>query len=280
MNCPTCQELVADSQRYCPACGADAGFPNVRLAQRKHEETELAARLTTASDSASASGYSHVFCDFGSAINDSQAIIARPLRVLQDLIANKQKTYSGYHKELTAGTRIPENNIFDQTRTQFENALFPNFYQEICYAALTLNDKWVDWFGDHAMILKEQMIAHRSTVFEENPYNFSIRHGLALTDTFPPGYRAVWGRRGDVAKAKLYPKLSAATTSSDYPTILLPDGSSVAEADYIEVHVYGPFTGAAIQKIIGPTPRSHEDKIIWRKLKRDAQKAGISVEEV
>lgn len=130
------------------------------------------------------------------------------------------------------------------------------------------------------MILKEQMIAHRTTVFEENPYYFATRHRLALTDTFPAGYRATWERRGDVAKVKLYPKLSAATKRSDYPTILMPDGTSAANSDYIEVHLYGPFTRAAIQKLIGPTPRSREDKMIWRKLKRDAQKAGITVEEV
>ena len=134
--------------------------------------------------------------------------------------------------------------------------------------------------GDHAIILKEQMIAHRTTVFEENPYWFATRHRLALTGTFPPGYRAAWERRGDVAKAKLYSKLSATTTKSDYPTILLANCSSAANSDYIEVHIYGSFTGAAIEKIIGPTPRSREDKVIWRKLKRDAQKVGITVEEV
>ena len=146
-------------------------------------------------------------------------------------------------------------------------------------AALTLNDSWVSWFGDHAIILKEQMIAQRSTVFEENPYHFARRTKLSLTGTIPAGYRAVWDRRDDVAKAKLYSKLTSHTKADDYPSILIRDADGSEEADYIEVHIYGPFNRAAIDKIMGPTPRSREDKIIWRKFKKLAEKVGILVEE-
>ena len=279
MHCPKCNEVVPEAQRHCLACGADAGFPNVRLAQRKQELTELNARVRMARASATAAGYDSVMDDFGISVLTSRAVIARPLRLLQDLIDTKHRTYSSYHKELSAGTRVASNNIFDLTRTQFENALFPNFYENICFAALTLDDCWVSWFGDYAMILKDPMIAHRATVFEENPFHFARRLKLSLTDTIPPGYRAVWDRRHDIAKAKLYSKLNSHTPKEDYPQILMNNSKGSEDADYIEVHIYGPFTRATIDMIIGPRPRSGEDRIIWRKFKASAENIGITVKE-
>ncbi len=279
MHCSKCNEVVPEAQRNCLACGADAGFPNVRLAQRKQELDELNVRVRMACASAAAAGFDPVMDDFGISVSTSRAVIARPLRLLQDLIETEHRTYSGYHKELSAGTRVASNNIFDRTRTQFENALFPNFFENICFAALTLDDTWVTWFGDYAMILKDPMIAQRATVFEENPFHFARRFNLSLTDTIPPGYRAVWDRRHDIAKAKLYSKLNSHTQKEEYPQILMNDTKGSEDADYIEVHIYGPFTRAAIDTIIGPRPRSGEDRIIWRKFKASAENIGITVKE-
>jgi hypothetical protein len=50
--------------------------------------------------------------------------------------------------------------------------------------------------------------------------------------------------------------------------------------DYIEVHIFGSFNRSAIEKIAGPVPRSREDKLIWRKLRKIAAKIGVSVEEL
>ena len=279
MHCPKCNEVVPEAQRYCLACGADAGFPNVRLAQRQNELTKLRARLKTARTSANAAEYEPVLNDFGLSVSDSKAVIARSLRVLHDLIESEHRTYSSYHKELNAGTRIAKDDIFDRTRTQFENALFPHFYDDICFAALTLDETWLSWFGDYAMILKDSMIADRTTVFEENPFLFARRLNLPLTATMPPGYRAVWDRRHDIAKAKLYPKLTSSTQKHDYPHILMDTSNSTSDADYIEVHIFGPFTRAAIDMVIGPKPRSREDRIIWRSFKAAAKKAGVAVKE-
>ncbi len=280
MSCPECGEAVPDSSRFCPACGADAGFPNVRLAERKEEVEMLEERLAMAAASAEAAGYANVLRELGDAVSSSMAVIARPLRIIQDLLEDVRRPYSTYHAELNAGARIPEDNVFDRIRTQFENALFPNFYDEIRYAALTLDGRWLESFGDHAMILKEQMIERRATVFEEGLYQFSQRHDIPLMGVFPPGYRAVWSRRGDLAMAKLYPNLDSGTESWIYASFLMSSEIADGSEDYIEVHIFGPFNRSAIEKIVGPVPRSREDKLIWRKLKQTAAKAGVDVEEL
>jgi hypothetical protein len=252
----------------------------VRLAARKEEVETLGLRLATATASAEAAGYTNALKEFGDAVSSSMAVIARPLRIVQDLLEDDRRLYSTYHKQLNADTRVPEDNVFDRVRTQFENALFPNFYKEILFAALTLDGQWLESFGDHAMILKEQMIQRRATVFEENPYEFSKRHKIQLIDVIPAGYRAVWSRRGDLAMAKLYPRLDSGTDSGEHASLLMSSEIAGGSGDYIEVHIFGAFNRSAIERIVGPVPRSREDKLIWRSLKKAAAKAGVDVEEL
>lgn len=279
MNCPECSEVVPDSARYCLACGTDTGFPNVRLAERTEEVEILDKRLAMAIASSVTAGYSSALREFGDSVCSSMAIIARPLRVIQDLLEDGRRTYSTYHMELNAGARVPEDNVFDRIRTQFENALFPNFYNDIRFAALTLDGRWLKSFGDFAMILKEKMIERRATVFEENPYYLAQRHKIQLTEAFPLGYRAVWSRRGDLAMAKLYPKLDSGTDSGKYASFLMSSNAKDGREDYIEVHIFGSFNRSAIERIIGQVPISREDKLIWRSLKKSADKIGVNLEE-
>lgn len=278
MLCPHCGDLVSESERFCAACGADAGYPNVRMAQRAEEVHQLNARLAQARASAKALGYESELDQLGTSVASSEAVIARPLRRIIDLIEDAHRPYSTYHQEVSAGIRAPEDNKFDRTRTQFENAVFPNYFQQIRFGALTINQTWPSWFGDHAFILKEMMIAHRATVFEENPATLAPRLRLSLTDVFPPGYRATWDRRGDLAMAKLYPKLDSSTRVANHASLIMSSAAGGA-GDYIEVHVFGPFNRSAIAKILGPRPRSREDRVIWAAFKRSATKVGIAVEE-
>ena len=280
MRCPDCNENVPDSSRYCPACGLDVGFPNVRLAQRKVEVKRLDERCSMAFSSAETADYQVALKKMGDTVSSSEAVIARRVRIIQDLLEDERRPYSTYHKELNAGVRIPEDNSYDDTRTGVENALFPNFYQEIRFAALTIDGRWLDWFGSHAIILKEKMIERRATVFEENPFEFIKRHQILLSDVIPPGYRADWSRRGDLAIAKLYSKLDSSTKIDDFPSLLMSSETDNSDADYIEVHIYGEFNRSAVDRIVGPKPLSKEDKLIWRSLKKYAARVGVTVEEI
>lgn len=274
-----CNETLPQHVRYCPACGSDVGFPNVRMAEKHCEVQALELRVAKARQSAAAANYSASLENFGEAIKRSSAVIGRPLRKIIDLVEDPNRPYTSFHNELNSGARIPEDNIFDKTRTQFENALFPNFYKDILFAALTLDGRWHEWFGKHALILKDQMISHRATVFEENPFVFANRHSIKLTENFPEGYRCTWERRGELAIAKLYQKLDKSTKFEEYANVILPDDGENAEKDYIEVHIFGSFNRNAIQKIAGPVPLAREDRVFWKKLKKLAFDAGIEVDE-
>ena len=282
MKCPhtDCGSQVPDSLRYCLACGRDAGFPNVRLANARTEVTALQNRLEQAEASADAGGYSDVLNRFGEALLASKAVVARPLGIILNLIEDQNMSYATYHLELINQTRSPKDNEFDRVRTQFESALFPNFHQQIRFGALSLDDQWLRSYGPYAMVLKEGTIAHRASVFEENPYIFATRHKVLLSSPIPPGYRASWDCRDRLGKAKLYSKLGPDTDSGEFPKILLEDRGGTADSDYIEVHIFGSFNRNSIEKVIGPPPRRREEKVLWAKLKRLMSNIGGTVEEI
>ena len=282
MKCPNteCGSQVPDAFRYCPACGNDVGFPNVRLANAHAEVSALQERLEQAEASAAAGGYSDVLNSFGEALLTSKVVVARSLGIILNLIEDENRSYSTYHLELSSQTRYPKDNEFDRVRTQFESALFPNFHKQIRFGALSLDDHWLKSYGLYAMVLKEGMVAHRASVFEENPYVFASRYKILLNSPIPPGYRASWDRRDRLGKAKLYPKLGSDTDLCEFPKILLEDRAGTSESDYIEVHIFGSFNRNSIEKVIGPPPCRKEEKVLWATLKRLISDIGGTVEEI
>ena len=93
-------------------------------------------------------------------------------------------------------------------------------------------------YGDFSMVLKTEMIKHRTTVFENNTASFSVSHKLPAGGPVPAGYRAPWDSRGDLAASELVSKINASTTDADFAEILLSPGTT-SSADIIEVHIYG-----------------------------------------
>jgi hypothetical protein len=128
--------------------------------------------------------------------------------------------------------------------------------------------------------LKELHIANRATVFEENPFVFCERHRVIAGRRAPLGFRATWAARDELAMAKLVDKLNTATEPKDYPSILLDQATSRADADFIECHIYGPIHPNSLERVVGPKPKARHDQIIWRSVSNALRKSGVIVEEV
>lgn len=278
MNCKRCGNSVSPAKRECQACGEDNGYPNVRLAQLPEEQTELTNRINAAEVSTHARKCKNVLDKFGAAACSAQVVISRPLAAIQNLLESDRQTYTSYQRQLTMGARIPEDNIFDQTRTQFESALFPNFFQDILFGCLSIDGHGLSSYGAYAMVLKEETISHRATVFEENPYVFCTKHGILMNAKIPSGYRATWEDRGKLAKAKLHSEITPTTRDDEFPRILLKDGKGTADADYIEVHIFGPLNRYSIERVIGRMPHAREDRAIWNRIKRLLESIGARME--
>lgn len=266
MDCNICGQKVPSHSRSCPSCGNDCGFPNVRLADAKDECLMLQRRVDDALASTVARGCSKNLNAFGDDVKTSKAVISRPLAKIHELLSNERVSYVSFQKEVASGARQPQDNEFDSVRTQYEEALFPHFSGNIIFALLSLTDAGMIGYGTHTMTLKDQMIGHRATVFEENPHNFVEKHGIVLNKPIPPGYRASWGKRHELSKAKLHSRIDSMTKKAQHAGILATDNGGSGNSDWIEVHIYGSINRNAIEGVSGPKPKLRADQAIWRSI--------------
>ncbi len=280
MKCPKCTSSVPPNSRFCTSCGTDCGYPNVRLARAAANEETLGRRIEDANVSARAKGSAEVLNRFRKVVDRSHATVARPLSEVQNLLANRSNSYVSHHRMVRAGARAVQDNEFDPIRTQFENAIFPNFHEEIVFAALSLHAFGLKGYGGCTMVLKDLMIEERASVFEENGYVFVRRHRLMMNDKIPDGYRATWQRRSDLAVAKLHDRINADTRDDDFAGILLGDDGTTDGSDFIEVHVYGTINSNVIERIAASLPKKRAELMTWRAIKEYASDLGIDVEEI
>ena len=186
-----------------------------------------------------ATGYASILSDFGSAVASSKAVIARPLGVIHSFVKQNSRFYVSFHKEVRSGARLPEDTERDRQRASVENTILPFIYEDINFAALTLDNRGLTHYGDYFVILKDREMSARASVFEENPFDFCIRQKVIAGTDPPKGFRAPWRSRGDLAMAKLCGKLSAATRRGDYPEVLMRPGTQPGINDeFVEVTLW------------------------------------------
>jgi len=144
---------------------------------------------------------------------------------------------------------------------------------------LSLDNKGSSHFGPYVIVLRDPMIEHRSTVFEENSVIFfKNRSDVNVGNPPPPGYRAPWSMRDVLAMAKCHDRIDSITTAADFPHILVRRGSSPEDEDFVEVHVYGPVHRSAVEKVVGPQPTRGADRTLFASLKTTLRKIGASLE--
>ena len=162
--------------RWCVACQFDVGFPNVRAADTSEEREALQSRVDQAFVSARARKCEQVLEQFGDAVLRSQAVITRSLTLVQTLVSSDSGAHPSFYREVEAGMRVPEDNEWDAARPAADQILFPYYAKHIKFAALSLDGRGLTHYGSYAIVLNEEMIAERATVFEENSLQFVKRH--------------------------------------------------------------------------------------------------------
>lgn len=278
MKCSKCTFEIPLFARSCPVCQTDAGFPNVRIAETVEEVKALGRRCGDAKISTETRNCFDTLEEFSLLIQKSTAVIARNIGILSRLVSSDLQLYVNFHKELEAGLRLPDDNIWDKARSSVDSTLFPNYFNQMCFAALSINGKGLTRYGAYSIILKDEMIKERSSVFEENSMTFFKKHKVIVGDPVPFGFRASWEKRAELGKAKFYPKLSKSTISSDFSSLLLKSGINEEEDEFIEVHIYGPIHRFAIKKVIGPKPIKKDDIVMMKVIEKKLIEIGAEME--
>ena len=280
MNCPNaeCQELVLEHSRACVVCGRDVGYPNMRAARSPLESGVLAKRYQETKDSAHDRGCADAFRQFEEAAASSRAVVCRPLSVVQRLVSSDNELYTTYYNQVSSSARTPEDNRWDRARESVASAVFPHYYREVNYGALSISGVGHQAYGDYSMVLKDGAISERASVFEGPLFPFLEGIGVQLGQEPPHGHRAPWENRGQLCATKIGPLLQPDTSAADFETLLL-EPTADTEGECIEVHIYGPIHRRAVEKVVvcgEPTRRA--DRVLRKELQRTLEEAGSTLE--
>jgi hypothetical protein len=204
--------------------------------------------------------------DFESAVAGSNAVISRSQSEVFRLAMSTRQLYGTYYQLIEAGLRLPDGDEWDVLRELADTVLFPHYKQEMRFGALSLDGLGLPNYGECSVILREPMIADRSSVFEENSALFVERRNIKISrkPNLPKGYRATWGERAKLCVAKLYGRIDSATTPDKYSQILLKAGATSEDDEFVEVLIFGPMTVLTMERVIVVDPRASKRATITR----------------
>lgn len=272
--CDFCGNDIPLSYERCPHCARPGLFPNVRAAQTPPEQQALDRRHQAALQKAEARGAKTAVEDFESSVRASRAVMARSLRELDRLASSDQELVSTYYNLLRAEARLPHGNEWDGLRGIADEALFPGYKEHIRFAALSLDGAGLPHYGECSFVLRESMIAHRASVYEENSALSLKKHQYKP----PAGYRATWDNRGKLSVAKHGGEIEATTTPQEFARLLLASGAMPEEDRFVEVHIWGPISIRTVERVLAPSPKKGQ-RSIWKALRDRLAKVGVTLEE-
>jgi hypothetical protein len=179
---------------------------------------------------------------------------------------------------LTAGTHVIRGPKWATIRIPAESALYgEQNRQELHFAALSPDDEGLSNYGDCSITLREKLISHRTTVFNENMLEFFGRHGNRYfkTGRLPAGNLTVWNDRGKLAAAKHGAELKEKSGESDFFSVLLTSGSDTSDDRFIELHIIGGVTVRTFEKVVLTSRPKGTAPAILKGLRHDLKKHGV-----
>ena len=246
--CKHCRNEIPLDARNCPHCAYGMNFPNLIMAGQSSEREALEKRYQAALIDAAARGCEKTVRTFEAAVSNSQAIMGSTLQKLLPIVTRDRDVFATYHDLMELKFLRDETPDWGRLRTHAEVELLGSVknIDGLHYAALSLNGRSLRRYGEATIQLREPLIAHRASVFEENSAVY-VEKGNAK---FSPGSRAIWSDRTKLCVAKLASKIDVSTRSDEFPGILMNDGSTPFDDEFVEVHVFGPMTIASFKKIV------------------------------
>jgi hypothetical protein len=202
----------------------------------------------------------------------------RSLGALSNWLNGDSPMFYSFHHQVQYQGRTPTETEWDQQRGAAEAAINPIYYQELNYAALTLDGLGMTYYGPYSVTLKSVTIDERASVFEQNPFYFNERHHVTAGRAPPLGYRATWDGRGRLAVAKLQANIPAGCLADGFADILMEPRRSASDCDFVEVHIFGPINRLGIERIVGPEPSNRIERQVWKQAVRKAREYGAVVE--
>jgi hypothetical protein len=276
--CPDCTNEIPQPAERCPHCGRPGVFWNVIAAEDPAERAALERRYKAAKADAVARNADRNLQDFENALGESKAVIARSEIEVNRLASSDRQLYATYYELTESGIRLPEGEQWDILRELADTVLFAKSKKHIRFGALSLDGVGLPNYGPCSVVWHDEMIAHRSSVFEENSAVFMERRKIKISrePKVPKGYKATWAERGKLCVAKLAGKIDSKTASDKYSGILLKQGPTSEDDDFVEVHIYGAMTVLTMEEVIVTSSRQRQRATILKAIKIKLAKYGVT----
>lgn len=276
-ECEHCKNALPPSVDRCPHCAWPGNYPNVRAAQKPEEIKALERRYQDARDKAKATGLEADALNFEKLASKSKTVISMSLLDFTPIALRDDEIFPTFHQKVGAGIKFPSGDRFSKLRSAYEASLFLGYQGQISFGALSLDGMGLKNYGGCYLTAKDDMIAHRTSIFEENNMLFIIRrHILAENiDELPKGFRAIWQDRGKLAVAKLADRLG---TCKNLNELLLKNGKTTADDEFVEAHIYGSMTAKTFQAVKIVKRESKGMNAIIKRLREKFTKLGVTVE--
>jgi len=273
--CKFCGGPIPLEWERCPHCARPGLYPNVKEARDKTKQKEVRQRYNSALHEATLRGAEETVRDFEQAVHGSQAVVARPLRDIDRITSSDRELFATFYGLTEGEVRLPFGDKWDRLRRQADVALFPGYEKHIRFAALSLDGVGLTEFGECSMVLRDDMVAHRASVFEDNSAALMEIHHKE-----PTGYRATWAERSKLCAAKLGGELQPDTSPSEFPRILLYQKSEHEESRFVEVHIWGSMSVRTVGRVllIRSRGRRKPRKAFELALRDQLAKVGLTLE--
>ncbi len=272
-----CLGKIPANLSSCPTCNTQVASPNVRMADIPEECAALQERYQAALLLAEGNGASATFQELERKLNRSQAVINMSPSFVEQMLTYSNTLYSSYQAQVGAGTRKPAELVNDRKRLAVEDMLFGSIGKEIAYSALSPDGTGLWSYGDLAVTLRDVSVANRSSLLEENSFDFMKTHKIELmAESLPLGYRSTWKGRSHLGAAKLAAELHETMSDSEINALILTSDGDRGVDKFIEIHIFGTFDNNAIAKVVSRvTRKSGKVNVVLSGIKDKAKKLGI-----
>ncbi len=275
--CPECKNEIPQPAERCPHCGRPGFFWNVIAAGEAAERVALDRRYQAAKADAVSRNAARNLQDFEDAVAGSKAVIARSEIEVNRLASSSRQLYATYYELTEAGISLPAGDEWNILRELADTVLFWKSKKHIRFGALSLDGVGLPNYGQCSLVLREEMISHRSSVFEENSAVFMERHKIKISRELkvPKGYKAAWVDRGKLCVAKLAGKIDSHTGPDKYSALLLRQCATSKDDEFVEVHIFGAMTVLTMEQVIVTAPKRNQKATILKAIKFKLAKHGV-----
>lgn len=277
-----CQTPNLRHARTCVGCGESLGPVNVNIVSDIYFQEGLKKRYAAVLEEVSKRDKLAEVQQLEEAVEQKgQAVINMRLEVLFKVV-NENEAYLSYQRGVEQGKVHARAFNEEISQCVIEGVLYGVSGKDVVYAALSLDDNGVNFYGDVSVVLKTQQIARRTTVFEKDTfplYNELIESGWKPNKIIPSGHCGTWTERAVVVLIKHSIAVAEMKSLPDFARLILKSDDKDYYDDFIELHIWGNITKLNIEKVTLHKKASinRYNKLQFRNLQNNLQKQSTTI---